>query len=139
MRTAEVLRIFDSIGLDVSDDCVIERGKRRDAAFLHLSVSDRPGRWAVVSSPGDRWFSLEVDGGFSLDHFEEDTPDADVVRILRNYATLGLQYLREFPDATSDGLLRASVIRISAGDGEAVLRRSVAGNLKSLIGFGRRR
>jgi hypothetical protein len=95
--------------------------------------TERPARWAVVSSPGDRWFSLDVDGGFSLDHFEEDTPGEDVHQILSRYLELALRYLRDQPMPYPQGMLRLRVIKISTDDGDFVLRRSIVGELKSLF------
>jgi hypothetical protein len=70
-----------------------EIGYRGGAAFLRMWQSSRPGRWAVIWTPGDRWFSLEVDGGYALDHFEEDTPDEGARQLLSKYVDVALAYV----------------------------------------------
>ena len=104
-----------------------------------MTLRSNPERFAVVNSPGDRWFSLDVDGGFSLDHFEEDTPDDDVAQIFRRYIDVGLEYLRQNPSPTRTRLLRLRVINVSSGEGDVVLRRSVAYHLKDLTALAKRR
>ena len=92
MRTAEAMAALTALppgGTQAS----AELGTNGDAAYLRLESRETPGRWAVVSTPGDRWFSLEVDGGFCLDYFEEDTPDADAEALLARYVEYATQYL----------------------------------------------
>src|SRR6185437_11521899 len=80
-KASGVAALLTSLRPDVNG-VLSELGTRRDFAYLRLSASTEPDRWAVVSTPGDRWFALEVDGGFSVLHFEEDTADVDVETLL---------------------------------------------------------
>jgi len=116
-----------------------EIGQRGDAAYLRMESTSDPERWAVVWSPGDRWFSLDVDGGFSLDHFEEDTPDSDVHRILQEYIEVGLRYLREGATPITSRRLGLPALKISTAQGDVVLRRSLVADLKSIFRIGHRR
>lgn len=113
-------------------------GQRGDAAYLRMWKVTQPERWAVVSSPGDRWFSLDVDGGFSLDYFEEDTPNDEVSRLLHRYVDLALQYLRDGATPYRTGKLGFPSLKMSTYEGAVVLRRSLVTNLKSLPGLGSR-
>jgi hypothetical protein len=129
--------VLDSIRVEASD-VVAEVSQRGDAAVLHLSTPGRPGRWAVVSTPGDRWFSLEVDGGYSLDHFEEETSDDDARRLLRLYTSIGLDYLRQAPTPARTSPLSTPTVVVTTGTGDVVLRRSLSKSLQSLLRLGRR-
>lgn len=113
-------------------------GVRADAAYVWLSMPSDSTRWAVVSSPGDRWFSLDVDGGFSVDHFEEDATDEHVRTILESYVLMAVGYLKEDVRATRVGRLGAVGVRLMSDRGEVVLRRSLGGDLRNTIS-GRRR
>ncbi len=45
------------------------------------------------SSRADRWFSLNIDGGYSVNHFEEDTPEAEVEALLKGYVEAAVAYV----------------------------------------------
>jgi hypothetical protein len=87
-------------------DIATELGQRDSVAYLRITLPANPERFAVVNSPGYRWFALDVDRGCSLNHFEEDTPDDDVARVFRRYIDLGLEYLRQNPRPSRTGILR---------------------------------
>jgi hypothetical protein len=118
-------------------DITCELGRRADAGYLRLFKPTEPERWAVVSSPGDRWLSLDVDGDFSLDHFAEGMTDDEMSRGLHRYVELALLYLRGEVRQERSGKLRLQVLKIETTEGEVVLRRSVAANLRGLIQLGR--
>lgn len=114
-----------------------ETGHRRDAAFLRMSARNDPARWAVVYTPGDRWFTFEIAGGFSLDRLEEDTPDQDVRSLLTGYVDLAVHYLIAGGTTRKSRLLRIPSVVISIGDADVVLRRSVASEVKRFLSLGR--
>jgi hypothetical protein len=138
VKTEEALRVLER-ALPNWPEIESELGTRRDAAYLRVTNNAAPDRWAVVSSPGDRWFSLEIDGGFSLEYFEEDLPDEDVQRLLSRYASLAVVYLRDGATARRSRLFRVPSLVVRTGDGDVVLRRSVAAEVKRLLTFGRAR
>ena len=137
MRT-EAISAFLEVSRPGTTEVSSEIGRRGDAAYLRMESTDEPERWAVVSSPGDRWFSLDVDGGFCLDHVEEDTPDSDAHRIMQEYIEVGLCYLREGATPVRSRRLRLPGLQISTAQGDVVLRRSLVANLKSLMRISRR-
>jgi hypothetical protein len=138
MRTEGALALLTTLRPEDSD-IATELGQRGDAAYLRITLPPNPDRFAVVNSPGDRWFSLDVDRGFSLNHFEEDTPDEDVARLFRRYIDVGLGYLRQDPIPIRTRLLRLQVITVSLDEGDVVLGRSLAYHLKGLTRLGKRR
>lgn len=124
--------MFDSRSSQIVD-FVAESGQRGDAAFLRLSSPADPHRWAVVSSPGDRWFSIEVDGGFSLDHFEEGTRDEEVIQLLSQYMDIAVEYLRQLPTPIRGGLLRTPIVKVAVGSDDVVLHKSLSSGLKGIF------
>lgn len=113
-----------------------EVGTRGEVAFLRVYRTAAPERWAVVSTPGDRWFSLEIDGGFSLDHFEEETPTGDARRVVGLYVRLVAIYLTEGGvTVAARGGRRTRSVRLAAAGEEYVLRRSIGGQIRNLLRF----
>jgi hypothetical protein len=93
----------------------------------------------VVSTPGDRWFSLEIDGGFSSDHLEEETPDSEVMERLGVYVDLASDYVEKGAQVlSSSGLGRHSVRLTRTSGDEIVLRRSFGAQFRAAIKRGTR-
>lgn len=107
-----------------------EAGIRDGAGFLLLRKAGHSNRWAVVTTPGDRWFSVEVDGNFSMEHFEEETADEDVERILTDFMSVAAAYLETLPAPAARGFLRSPVVRVETPSGPRVLRRSLVGHFR---------
>lgn len=116
-----------------ADDMLVEIGHRGDAAFLRIWQLARPSRWAVVSTPGDRWFAVEVDGGYSLNHFEEDTREEDVHRLLSTYVGVAMAYLRSDAAAVRVRRFRAPVLNVPNEEGQVELRMSMVAGFKAAM------
>lgn len=113
-----------------------EFGRRRDAAFVRIGSVGEPRRWAVVASPGSRWFSVEVPGGFSLDHFDEDLEDQEVRETLDDFVAVAVAFVRSGGTMTRVGRLRFRALVVSTPRGDRTLRRSLIGDIKGLLGNG---
>jgi hypothetical protein len=88
-------------------------------------------------SPGDPWFSLDVDGGFSLSHVEEDTPDDEAPGILERYVGLAGQYLLSAPAPMKTGRLGLPAIKLSTSEGDVLLRESLVGVVRRVLRINR--
>ena len=113
-----------------------EFGRRGDAAFLRLSNVQEPGRWAVLASPGSRWFALDVAGRFSLNRFDDDLADEEVRAILDDLLEVALAFIRSGGVRRSVGRLKFPAVVVVVPDGERVLRRSLVADVKHLVGLG---
>jgi hypothetical protein len=113
-----------------------EVGIRGGIAYLSL-VGAGSGRRAVVHTPGDRWFSVQVDGGFSWDHFEEVATDDDVRHVLAECVTLATVYVTSGPGPGTVRRRVGPVLTIRTPDGEVALRRSVADEVRAALGLRR--
>ncbi|WP_191282720.1 hypothetical protein [Pseudolysinimonas yzui] len=114
-----------------------ELGTRRDAAYLKVANKADPPDFAVVWTPGDRWFSLDVAGGFSLVYIEEETPGDEVRERLDSYLSIGLRYLSGDRENVRSKLLRIPSVRVGSGGNAVTLRLSLVDEVRHL--FGRRR
>ena len=133
MRTNETLTLLDTLS-PVEESILSCTFVENDAAYVRLRRSCDEGRWAMVSSPGDRWFSLDVNGGFSLNHFEEDTPEVEARAILERYVALAVIYLKKGGNVERSGFLRSPHLVLTTDDGAVTLQRSVTTNLKAILG-----
>jgi hypothetical protein len=87
-----------------------------------------------VYTPGDVWFSLEVEGGFGLDYLEgDDTPDDDVRRILATLVDIAVQYVLSEAMPVKERILGFPSITMTTAGGEVVFRRSLVDNLRSIF------
>lgn len=128
LRTAEALAILQAARPQIAG-VSSEVGTQADVAYLRLSKGDSPHRWGVVSSPGDRWFSLEVDGGFSNNFFQEDTPDDEARQILVRLVGFAVEYILHEPTPARRGRLGVYSIELSTSEGKLSLQKSLAGQL----------
>lgn len=92
MKIDEVESFFRS-ARKAFPELATELGRKQTAGYLKLLDESDPGRWAVVWTPGDGWVSLDVDGGFSLDHYEEAIEDDDLRALVSLYIEIGAAYL----------------------------------------------
>jgi len=109
------------VGADVE---VGTRGKApNSSAYIKLtSVSDL-GDYAVVWTPGDRWFSLDVKGGFSLNEFGEDCEASEVRAILERFLRVATAYIEGRRSLVKSRFLRATHLVVEGDDGPVILRR----------------
>jgi hypothetical protein len=87
----------------------------------------------VVWAPGDRWFAVEIDGGYSLDHFEELTHDDEVHRTLSSYVDIAVAYVRSDAAPVRSGRFRAPRVTVVTDTGVFELRMSVLAGFKAAI------
>jgi hypothetical protein len=110
-----------------------ELGVRRDAAYLKFSLDADPSDFAVVWTPGDRWFSLDVAGGFSYDPFEEDTSDADVAQLLERLLDAAIGYIQGRRSTTLSRLLKIPAVIVETDNGPIELRLSLTAAVKRAL------
>jgi len=136
VRVKETLEFLRGLGSD-ADGLVVESGERDDEAWLKLVDPARQGRWAVVSTPGDRWFSVETDTGHSLDRFEEDASPDQVRSTLSHFVEVARTYVESETVPVASGWLGITVLSLATSQGEVSLRRSVSAEVRRLLRRGR--
>lgn len=98
-----------------------------------LLFKEVDGRTASVATPGSGWVSLELNDGFSREHFEDEISDDDLSNVVDVFIRLGMHYLDH------GGVILPSVIRgfermaIELPGNEVVLSRSLGRSLKLLF------
>lgn len=132
MNTEEVVDLLSTLA--PSDGRVICQVKsEKDVGYLRISDAADAGRSAVVSSPGDRWVSLDVDQGFSLDHFEEGIEESDLRSVLDRYVRIGFAYVVHGATPRRRGWLPVDELLVGLEEGPVRLKRSLAGDFRHLL------
>lgn len=93
-------------------------------ASMRLTSRSHSERWAVVNTPGDRWFGLGVDGDYALMRLEEDAPHEAVSETLGEYVAIAGAYLHSGGRAVRVGPFRWPAIVVSVDDRQVTIRRT---------------
>lgn len=102
-------------------------------AYLKLTSRSNPEDYAVVSTPGDGWFELEVAGGFSIGTTSDLTPDGDVLEFLEPYLSAAMAYLGGRWSAGRSRLFRVPFVVVQTDQGPLKLRLTVQETLKQVF------
>lgn len=93
------------------------------SAYLKLTPLSGADDYAVVWTPGDRWFSLEVNGGYSLDVFGEDCEEPEVKEILERFLGIATAYIEGRWSRERSRFLHVVHVVVATDDGPVRLRR----------------
>jgi hypothetical protein len=93
------------------------------SAYLKLTPLSGADDYAVVWTPGDRWFSLEVNGGYSLDVFGEDYEEPEVREILERFLRIATAYIEGRWSRERTRFLHVVHVVVETDDGPVRLRR----------------
>lgn len=108
-----------------------------DMAGMHLSVQSNPERWCWVSTSGDNWIRLGVDGGYANLSFNDEASDGQVESALQDLVDLAVLYLTKPPKVTYFGRWRFPGIEVQGVRSSITLRRTVVEDWKNLLGGSR--
>ena len=137
MRLEKVVETLNDLARGVDIDGISTNLILKDGIATLRVASSASDREAVVSTPGDRWFSLEVKAGFSSDVFEEGLTDGEIADLLADYWEFALSYVINAGVRQRKSRFGFERLEIQRPDGEALTLRKPFG--RSLSRFGRRR
>jgi hypothetical protein len=117
------------------DDLRSEVGVRDRVAYLKITTLSDPDDFAVVCTPGSRWYEVSVRGGYSAIHFDEEATDDEVATLVREYLALAVAYLRGNRTVVTSRVLRIPAVRVEAegrpGRPQAVVGRRGQADLRA--------
>lgn len=134
MNKIKVQEALSILGQNISGGAV-EVGIRDDCAFLKIESASR---WSVIWTPGDRWFSVDTDLGYSLNYFDEGLSDSDAVDVLRFHVGVGAAYVQGAWSSKKSKILRVPELHIKVDGQVAILTMSLAAAVRYALGFNRR-
>lgn len=123
VTAAEALSTLESVDVDYAD-LAPETGLSDGDAFVRLSAGQR---WAIVSTPGTRWFSVRVDSGHRVRLDDATSTRAEAAMLLRTYVAAGAAYVRGEAVARGDRLI------VSAHGREVSLTRPFGARLRARL------
>jgi hypothetical protein len=123
VTAAEALVTLEGLA-DEYSDVAPETGLSDGDAFVRLSSGER---WAVVSTPGTRWFSVRVDTGHRARLDDATSTRDEAAMLLRTYIAVGAAYVRG--RAVSDG----DRLRIATERRDVILTRPLAARVRGWV------
>lgn len=133
MRTDQVDALVASL-IVPNDDLVITRSSRGDVVEVRVSPAREgaPRRHALITTPGDWWVSLRVDGGYA-DSIPVREPDAvELSAHVGRYLRAAEHYVRSGGVPTRAGRMRWPALRVG-GSEPVVLPRIVGEQVRSVL------
>lgn len=113
-------------------DLTVETGIADGNAWARLA---RGERWATVSTPGSRWFSVEVDTRHRMQLVDEASSKDESARLLAVYVEVAAAYVRSEEHPRRTGSFHRSTLTVEADGREAVLTLSWQDRLRGALGL----
>ncbi|MFT3876261.1 MAG: hypothetical protein QM708_07570 [Propioniciclava sp.] len=133
MVDSRFVREYFHANIPRSHGVALECGQDGDVAWVRITPAANPGRWVVVSSPGNRWFSVGVEGGYSYDYVDEDLDREEVEGALDELLEISAEYISSGGSWSTEGWLKSPVLLVNTSQGVRVLRRDVLVNLRDFL------
>ncbi|WP_150952059.1 hypothetical protein [Microbacterium testaceum] len=130
VTAAEALAMLEVLVIAQADlDVTTEL--RDGAAWARLS---RGQRWAVVTTPGSRWFSVETDTGHRLQIVDANTSKDQSAQLLAVYVDVAEAYVRGDAEPGRAGGIGGSVLAVDVNGRQVLLTQSVGRRFRGLFG-----
>ncbi|WEK61564.1 MAG: hypothetical protein P0Y60_02020 [Candidatus Microbacterium colombiense] len=91
---------------------------RGDRAHFRAELN---GRWALAQTPGERWFAVDTDQGFSWNRFDEDASASEINMYLDTLVDVARAYVEGRYSLARSPALRAPELQIVTENETAVL------------------
>ncbi|MEX0152538.1 hypothetical protein [Microbacterium sp. LMI1-1-1.1] len=112
-------------------DLEVETGVSAGSAWARLA---RGERWARVSTPGSRWFSVDVDTRHRVQLVDEASSKDESARLLAVYVEIAAAYVRSDERPRRSGLLGGSTLAVVVDGREVLLTQSWTDRLRGVLG-----
>jgi hypothetical protein len=124
VTAAEALATLEGV-VAAHADLSPETGLSDGDAFVRLSAGER---WAVVSTPGTRWFSVRVDSGHRVRLDDATSTRAEASMLLETYVAVGAAYVR------GEAVEQGHRLTVSANGRSLSLTRPLGARLRAWVG-----
>lgn len=130
VTAAEALAMLEVLCLAQADLSVIT-SLRDGAAWARFA---RGERWALVSTPGSRWFSVETDTGHRLQLVDADSSKDQSAQLLAAYVDVAEAYVRGDAQPSRARGLGGSTITLDVNGRQVLLTQPLVRRLRALLG-----
>lgn len=129
VTAAEALAMLEVLAL-AQADLEVTTELRDGAAWARFA---RGGRWALVSTPGSRWFSVETDTGHRTQLVDASSSKDQSARLLAVYVDVAEAYVRgEAVPAPARGW-GGSVVSVDVDGREVLLRMPLTRRVRGMF------
>jgi hypothetical protein len=133
MMVDQARAMFSGIAENLSD-LNVEVGTRKTPPheFAYLKISDpaNPSEFAVIRTPGERWFFVDVSSGFGATEVDEDLSDTEIRSVVERQVRVATSYVLGDYDLSRSRILRRPVLAVRTVDGVVTLSRSQGSRLR---------
>ncbi|KTR96338.1 hypothetical protein NS220_02650 [Microbacterium testaceum] len=130
VTAAEALAMLEVLAIAHTDlDVVTEL--RDGAARARFA---RGGRWAAVSTPGSRWFSVETDTGHRTQLVDTTSSKDESARLLAVYVDIAEAYVRGDAVPARSGVLGGTSVTVDVNGRSVVLTPPFGRRVRALFG-----
>ncbi|MCJ1709333.1 hypothetical protein [Microbacterium sp. VKM Ac-2923] len=130
VTAAEALAMLEVLCL-AQADLSVTTSLRDGAAWARLA---RGERWALVSTPGSRWFSVETDTGHRLQLVDADSSKDQSAQLLAAYVDIADAYVRGTAQPLRARALGGSTIALDVNGRQVILAQPLVRRLRALLG-----
>ncbi|MDQ1122852.1 hypothetical protein [Microbacterium trichothecenolyticum] len=129
VTAAEALAMLEVLAI-AQADLEVTTELRDGAARARFA---RGERWAVVSTPGSRWFSVEVDTGHRTQLVDATSSKDESARLLAVYVDIAEAYVRGDAAPTRGGALGGTLVAVDVNGRTVALTQSLGRRVRALF------
>ncbi|WZH37085.1 MAG: hypothetical protein PIR02_00145 [Microbacterium enclense] len=130
VTAAEALAMLEVLAV-ARADLEVTTELRDGAARARFARGDR---WAVVSTPGSRWFSVDVDTGHRTQLVDATSSKDESARLLAVYVEVAEAYVRGDAAPTRGGAFGGSSVTVEVNGRAVVLTPPFRRRMRALFG-----
>lgn len=130
VTASEALAMLEVLCL-AQADLSVSTSLRDGAAWARFS---RAQRWALVSTPGSRWFSVETDTGHRLQLVDANSSKDQSAQLLAAYVDVAEAYVRGEARPEGRGGLRGSILTVDVDGRRVILTQPLTRRLRGMLG-----
>ncbi|MDQ1137488.1 hypothetical protein QE410_002287 [Microbacterium sp. SORGH_AS 1204] len=130
VTAAEALAMLEVLCV-AQADLSVTTAVRDGAAWARFT---RGRRWALVSTPGSRWFSVETDTGHRLQLVDANSSKDQSAQLLAAYVDVAEAYVRGDARPAPGRGLGGSTITVDVDGRQVILTQPLARRLRALLG-----
>ncbi|MDQ1083375.1 MULTISPECIES: hypothetical protein [Microbacterium] len=129
VTAAEALAMLEVLCV-AQADLAVETALRDGAAWARFA---RGPRWALVSTPGSRWFSVETDTGHRLQLVDANSSKDQSAQLLAMYVDIAEAYVRGDARPARGRGLGGSTLTVGVDGRQVVLTQPLTRRLRALL------
>lgn len=130
VTAAEALAMLEVLCI-AQADLEVTTALRSGAAWARF---ERNERWALVSTPGSRWFSVETDTGHRLQLVDANSSKDQSAQLLAAYVDIAEAYVRGDARPARGRGWGGSILALDVNGRQVILTQPLSRRLRTMLG-----